>query len=234
LRATNPILSVFTRKPWHRLCRLNSHVSSILDLPGPTRRSVMSSPSSSPPRDVVIVGAGVIGVCSAFFLLDAPNPPRVTLVEAYGVASGASGKAGGFLALDWHGPATTSLAALSWRLHAELAHTHGGAKAWGFRTMDSVSYTVQASHSPAPAPEGNPALEGSDMRPRPPPLDEDVDQRWLNANGDTSVLGTTESTAQVCVTDRFVWDRRRAGADRYVERRSNSAKRSSRSPSTGV
>jgi hypothetical protein len=151
----------------------------------------------------VIIGGGVIGVCTAYYLLHSPNPPaRVTLIEAYAVAGCASGKAGGFLALDWHGPATTSLAALSWRLHADLAREHDGAQKWGFRTMDSVSYIVHTTSAPAmdaSLPKPNPALEGSDMRPRPSPREAEVDKSWLNKEGDTDVLGTTDSTGQVCV-----------------------------------
>ncbi len=48
---------------------------------------------------VVICGGGVVGACIAFFL--ARRGIGVTVVERAGVASSASGKAGGFLALDW-------------------------------------------------------------------------------------------------------------------------------------
>jgi glycine/D-amino acid oxidase-like deaminating enzyme len=48
---------------------------------------------------VVICGGGVIGACTAYFL----SSPRidVIVVERTEVAAAASGKAGGFLALDW-------------------------------------------------------------------------------------------------------------------------------------
>jgi glycine/D-amino acid oxidase-like deaminating enzyme len=155
-----------------------------------------------PTRNVIIVGGGAIGICTAYYLLHAPSPPHVTLVEAHAVAGAASGKAGGFLALDWHGPATTSLAQLSWRLHHALAQEHSGDELWGFRGMDSVSYTVaaaSAANTPLAEPEPNIALEGSDMRPRPPPLDGDLDRSWLNSDGEVNVLGTTDATAQVYV-----------------------------------
>jgi glycine/D-amino acid oxidase-like deaminating enzyme len=46
---------------------------------------------------VVICSGGVIGACLAWFL----SRRRVVVVERRGVAGAASGKAGGFLALDW-------------------------------------------------------------------------------------------------------------------------------------
>ena len=48
---------------------------------------------------VVICGAGVIGACTAYFL--SRRGIDVVVVERAEVAAAASGKAGGFLALDW-------------------------------------------------------------------------------------------------------------------------------------
>jgi glycine/D-amino acid oxidase-like deaminating enzyme len=48
---------------------------------------------------VVICGGGVIGACTAYFL--SRRGIEVTVVERTEVADAASGKAGGFLALDW-------------------------------------------------------------------------------------------------------------------------------------
>lgn len=67
---------------------------------------------------------------------------NITLLEAGpSVASGASGKAGGLLAL-WAYP--SCLVPLSYKLHAELAAEHDGTKKWGYRklTCGSVSATV--------------------------------------------------------------------------------------------
>lgn len=88
-------------------------------------------------RHIVIVGGGIIGSSIAYFLSRAKNCPAVTLLESSkAVAPGASGKAGGFLALDWHGTSTASLAALSYELHRKLAKEHNGAERWGYRQVD--------------------------------------------------------------------------------------------------
>ena len=49
---------------------------------------------------VFIVGGGVVGASTAYYLTQAGHRD-VTLVEAVEVAHAASGRAGGFLALDW-------------------------------------------------------------------------------------------------------------------------------------
>ena len=88
-------------------------------------------------RHIVIVGGGIIGSSIAYFLSRAKNCPAVTLLESSkNVAPGASGKAGGFLALDWHGTSTASLAALSYDLHRQLAEENNGAERWGYRQVE--------------------------------------------------------------------------------------------------
>src|SRR2546430_17340820 len=74
----------------------------------------------SPPRHVLVCGAGVVGASIAYFL--ARRGVAVTVVERTGVACAASGKSGGFLALDWcDGSPLGPLARASFTLHAELA-----------------------------------------------------------------------------------------------------------------
>ncbi|KAA8643295.1 NAD(P)/FAD-dependent oxidoreductase [Aspergillus tanneri] len=68
---------------------------------------------TSPRREIVIVGG-------------------VTLIEASEIAGGASGKAGGLLAL-WAYP--SDIVPLSYKLHAELAKEHGGKYRWGYREV---------------------------------------------------------------------------------------------------
>jgi len=69
---------------------------------------------------VVICGGGVIGASIAYFFSCLGVRPIV--VESTGVACAASGKSGGFLALDWcDGTPLEQLARRSFELHAELA-----------------------------------------------------------------------------------------------------------------
>ncbi|KAK3327161.1 FAD dependent oxidoreductase [Cercophora scortea] len=99
-------------------------------------------------RNIVIVGGGIIGCTTAYYLTRHPrfDPAlhRITLLEATAIASGASGKAGGLLAL-WAYP--ECLVPLSYRLHRELAAEHGGAERWGYRQLGcgSLRATVKGS-----------------------------------------------------------------------------------------
>lgn len=78
--------------------------------------------------DIVIIGGGIVGVTTAYYLTqDAEvreKDLRVTLIEEGEIAGGASGKAAGFLAKDWFGSATEVSALLLVaevvRLYAEL------------------------------------------------------------------------------------------------------------------
>lgn len=90
--------------------------------------------TSQPQKTIVIIGGGIIGSTTAYYLTRhaAYNPAlhKIHLIEATSIASGASGKAGGLLAL-WAYP--SCLVPLSFKLHAELAREHGGAERWGYR-----------------------------------------------------------------------------------------------------
>lgn len=69
---------------------------------------------------IVICGAGVIGAAIAYYL--SRRGAAAILVERSGVACAASGKSGGFIALDWcDGQPQAALARASFALHAELA-----------------------------------------------------------------------------------------------------------------
>ncbi|TDZ13027.1 putative oxidoreductase TDA3 [Colletotrichum spinosum] len=97
-------------------------------------------------RNIVIVGGGIIGSTTAYFLTRHPryNPSlhRITILEATSIAAGASGKAGGLLAL-WAYP--SSLVPLSYRLHRELAAEHGGEARWGYRRVNCGSFEARVS-----------------------------------------------------------------------------------------
>jgi glycine/D-amino acid oxidase-like deaminating enzyme len=107
----------------------------------PSKAHATSAAPARAPKNIVVVGGGIVGVCTAYFLAISPHRPagsKITLVEGTGVASAASGNAGGFLARDWHGPATASLSAMSFDLHRKLAEQFGGSKHWGYRSVDTL------------------------------------------------------------------------------------------------
>jgi glycine/D-amino acid oxidase-like deaminating enzyme len=96
-------------------------------------------PTNVPSR-VVICGGGVIGTSIAYFL--SLRGVETVVVERTGVANAASGKSGGFLALDWcRGTPVDRLARRSFQLHAELASSlsQGLDLDWGYRRLSTLS-----------------------------------------------------------------------------------------------
>jgi glycine/D-amino acid oxidase-like deaminating enzyme len=89
---------------------------------------------------IIIVGAGIIGVCTAYYLTKHPDfDPKthhITIIESKRVAGGASGKAGGLLAL-WAFP--QQIVPLSFNLHQELSDEYNGEQEWGYRRLTTVS-----------------------------------------------------------------------------------------------
>ena len=136
--------------------------------------------------DIVIIGGGVIGSCTAYYLTRHPlyksKVKTCTILEACHVAAGASGKAGGLLAEDWHSSATASLATLSYGLHRDLAEEHNGAIRWGYRTLETLSVTTGSRKRRKN--NGASALSGLD---------------WVRSDIllEKRTLGTHKTTAQV-------------------------------------
>ena len=122
---------------------------------------------------VVICGGGAIGSAIAYFLSRRGAEPIV--IERNEVGGAASGKSGGFLALDWcRGTVVDRLARRSFALHAELADTLGNP--WGYRRL--TTYAGWAI-------ENQRARDGSR-------------QAWLSDNVTiTGQIGTPQTTALV-------------------------------------
>src|SRR5258705_10940646 len=107
----------------------------------------------TPPRHVIVCGAGVVGASVAYFL--ARRGIAVTVVERTGVACAASGKSGGFLALDWcDGSPLGPLARASFTLHAELAAELG--TDYGYRRMETFMLAAPERGTPAGGPRVHP------------------------------------------------------------------------------
>ena len=120
---------------------------------------------------VLILGGGAIGASIAYFL--SRRGAEAIVVERTGIGNAASGKSGGFLALDWcDGTPLQALARRSFALHASLAEDIEAD--WGYRRMTTY---------------GGFGGAGSGFRAGPDWVSTDValDRR----------LGTTETTAQV-------------------------------------
>ncbi|MGH6922995.1 MAG: NAD(P)/FAD-dependent oxidoreductase [Propylenella sp.] len=93
---------------------------------------------------VVICGGGAIGTSIAYFL--ARRGAEAIVVERAGIANAASGKSGGFLALDWcDGTPLQALARRSFALHARLAEELDGD--WGYRRMTTYGGLASAENS---------------------------------------------------------------------------------------
>jgi len=100
-------------------------------------------------KRIVICGGGVIGAAIAYFLSLRGAKPIV--IERHEVAGAASGKSGGFLALDWcRGSPLDRLARRSFALHAELAEKLGNP--WGYRRL-----TTYGGHATAGKSSGRPS-----------------------------------------------------------------------------
>jgi glycine/D-amino acid oxidase-like deaminating enzyme len=125
---------------------------------------------------VVICGGGVIGASIAYFL--SQRDVEAVVVERTGVANAASGKSGGFLALDWcDGSPLAPLARRSFGLHETLAANLG--REWGYRRIETLGVVA------------SPRQDVGRYRNLPSP-------DWL---GDEAAvhgqLGTPETTAQI-------------------------------------
>ncbi|KAI2633024.1 FAD dependent oxidoreductase [Hypomontagnella submonticulosa] len=204
---------------------------------------------SSSPKDITIIGGGIIGCCTAYFLTRhpsySPETHRITLLEASssnaggrtpdsiqdpatladpataskknpaheGIAGGASGKAGGLLAL-WAFP--QNIVPLSFKLHDELAKEHGGDKRWGYRRCYASQIDCRARLPPGfngkVAGETEPASSGAERGSKGLHKDHKKDTKalrklgapedldWLDTDeslGAYEGMGTPDNTAQV-------------------------------------
>ena len=87
-----------------------------------------------PLQNIVVIGGGIIGCTSAYYISYHPSfsssTTSLTILEASSIAGGASGKAGGLVA-KWAYP--RELVDVTFKEHERLAQKHAGAERWGWR-----------------------------------------------------------------------------------------------------
>jgi len=135
---------------------------------------------------VVICGGGIIGCSIAYYLSKLAEEHKredldITVVEQSSVGCAASGKAGGFLALDWcNGLDYEALARKGFEMHSSLPEELG---------VD-VDYRVVNTYSTSVGP----TIKKSKLTS----TQSDKEHVWLAPNATISgQIGTTENTAQV-------------------------------------
>ncbi|KAJ6588535.1 FAD dependent oxidoreductase [Mycena capillaripes] len=110
--------------------------------------------ASDAARNIIIVGGGIIGCSTAYYLSRHPafltSQVAITLIEAsaHGAAQGASGKAGGLVA-KWGNVSNSpflsraypkELVNVSFNEHVKLATEHNGTDRWGWRYVSTGSW----------------------------------------------------------------------------------------------
>ncbi|KAI5951286.1 hypothetical protein KGF54_004360 [Candida jiufengensis] len=158
-------------------------------------------------KHIIIVGAGIIGVCTAYFLTKHPkfdsSKYHITIIESKRVAGGASGKAGGLLAL-WAFP--EQIVSLSFNLHQKLANEYNGEEEWGYRRLTTVSLEGDISkiksESTQPKKQRNTrssSVVSLQQQQQEPAKKLPSSLNWISSDVITncSTLGGSDTTAQV-------------------------------------
>lgn len=163
-----------------------SQVRSVTPASSTMEHQTDNHPPSSSAKRVVVCGGGVIGVCTAYFL--AKKGVAVTLVEKSSIACAASGKAGGFLALDWcDGGALSNLARASFSLHRSLAQELDGPRSYGYRPLNTLSLSFTESQ------QKQTGIAGASTN--------SIIPSWVDGPAkNPRTIGTTSTTAQVSKT----------------------------------
>jgi glycine/D-amino acid oxidase-like deaminating enzyme len=148
---------------------------------------------------VCIVGGGVIGASIAFHLSEA-GCSNITIVERTGVACGASGRAGGFLAKNWRSGAEGEFSKASFNAHSQLAERLK--KEYSIDVMYRRLTTINLSIN-----EGSNSSSKTNRSESLP--------KWITAAVDEEqIMGNEETTAQVhprystrlCIHERVVFE----------------------------
>ncbi|KAF3939663.1 hypothetical protein ABW19_dt0204999 [Dactylella cylindrospora] len=164
------------------------------------------APGHDHERRIIIVGAGIIGLSTAYYL-SAHHPQLsayITVLDSSPTLFAcASGRAGGFLAKDWFKPAVASLGELSFRLHRELADQYDGRSRWGYCGSTSFSLVGGGNRSEEKVRGDDWLREGTSRVNAAGEVvesggDSEFVPKWLKVDGGEVELSSTgETTAQV-------------------------------------
>ncbi|KAK6206154.1 hypothetical protein LQW54_007875 [Pestalotiopsis sp. IQ-011] len=142
---------------------------------------------------VVVLGAGIIGVSTAYYLAQHQAPSSIHLVDPSPEPfASASGYAGGFLARDWFSAPTAELGALSFDEHRKLAEAEDGGRKWGYARSTPISLTQGKSRGRKVVATGR-ADTATSKRSN------GIAPAWLYSGGDDKVeaIGDEGTVAQV-------------------------------------
>ncbi|KAH8732240.1 FAD dependent oxidoreductase-domain-containing protein [Phaeosphaeriaceae sp. PMI808] len=165
---------------------------------------MMNSRDNSATTTTVILGSGIIGLSTAYYLTESGNtdPKSIHLLDSSPeLFRCASGLAGGFLAQDWFAPSVASLGALSYKLHAQLAETHNGRATWGYAHTTGISLSQDSEE--AVGGSGEDWLESGTSRAQiihdRPWETEQMGPGWLRRTKDATmeVISRQGTTAQI-------------------------------------
>lgn len=165
----------------------------------------MSSTTTSN-NGTVILGAGIIGVSTAYYLSLSSDSEIHLIDPSPTLFWSASGFAGGFLARNWFAPKVSSLGALSFAEHARLAAAHDGRTNWSYAPSTSLGYSAVAADKGIKK-RGDDWLRSGTSRaeaaPELPVLGEEELRKkvpaWLRRRDgdDVEVIGTEGDAAQL-------------------------------------
>lgn len=98
-------------------------------------------------QKILVIGGGVIGNSVSYFLAR-DYKQCVTIVDPVGIAPAASGKAGGFLALEWRDddPDMVGLHRRGFDLHEQLSNELDGPTSYGYRRLSCVGVDTHLSN----------------------------------------------------------------------------------------
>ncbi|EDU51332.1 FAD dependent oxidoreductase [Pyrenophora tritici-repentis] len=158
-------------------------------------------------NNTVILGCGIIGLCTAYYLTDSGNtaPNSIHLVDSSPeLFRCASGLAAGFLSADWFAPSVSSLGALSFKLHASLAQTYSGRKTWGYSPSTGISLSQDSESESAIGGSGEDWLENGTSRAQVANHNAPLEEKaavppWLRRTQDgiMEVISREGTTAQI-------------------------------------